>query len=40
MDDGYSLSEFIIKKVEWVPSDALTHSDEMAKTAHIEIWKI
>ena len=40
MDDGYSLSEFIIKKVEWVPSDALTHSDEMAKTAHNEIWKI
>jgi hypothetical protein len=38
--NGYSLPEFIINKVEWAPSDALTHSDEMAKTAYNEIWKI
>jgi hypothetical protein len=40
LDNRYTLPEFIIKKVEWAPSDALTHSDEMAKTAYNEIWKI
>jgi hypothetical protein len=40
IDHEYTLPKFIINKEEWAHSDALTHSDEMAKTAYNEIWKI
>lgn len=40
IDSGYSLPAFIINEEEWTPSNAIAHSDEMAKTAYDEIWKI
>jgi uncharacterized protein with ParB-like and HNH nuclease domain len=40
IDKGYSLPEHIINTQGWVPTDALTHSDKMAKTAYEVIWKI
>ncbi len=38
--EGYSLPSVMKESDEWTPDIVVKHTEEMAKVAHEEIWKI